>query len=104
RALRSSGGTNGEQLGVRGRVLIAHGAVACTRDHIPVADDDRTDRHVTGLRRAASLDQSESHPVVVTHLRHCVTPQSNVWFRVLNAFEGTRVTRSQLVTTIENRW
>ena len=47
RAYLLAGLTNGQQFGMGRRVTVGHGAVACHRQHRPLADNDSPHRHLT---------------------------------------------------------
>jgi hypothetical protein len=60
-----SGFTQGEDLGVRGRVAAKLPLVAGRRDDLTPVYNDRADRHVVVLEGALCLAQSEAHEVLV---------------------------------------
>jgi len=50
---------------VRARVLAKLALVVCARDHLPIADDHRADRHVVVRERALRLTDRQAHEVLV---------------------------------------
>ena len=59
------GGAQGKHLGVRGRVGAQLALVAGRRDHLAVADDDGSDRHVAVLGSGRRLRQRQAHGLLV---------------------------------------
>ena len=50
-----------KQFGMRGRIAVAQGPVACPCDHLAVAHDHAADRDLAGVRRGAGFVQGHIH-------------------------------------------